>query len=238
MANAGAFHALFIVYQAPGAEVGEREIADLARAVAALPGLRDAFAFTPMPPGDQPFAKDGRGPALALQFDFATERDADAALVAEGPFASIVRGAGLSSLAGASVAHQRMVGRRFAVSDPAPGPAPVGAACTFLVEYPGSADDPEAWLNHYDAHHPPIMARFPGIRDIATFRPAWKSRNALPGVQATSMQRNKVVFDSVAALERALASPVMIDMRADSARFAPVTHRPTHHVMSTRKLTR
>ena len=94
----------------------------------------------------------------------------------------------------------------------------------------------EAWLDHYDAHHPPIMTRFPGIRDVATFRPAPSASDALPGERENAMQRNKVVFDSAAALVDALASPVMTEMRADASGFPPSTRRPTHHAMATHRL--
>ena len=52
------------------------------------------------------------------------------------------------------------------------------------------------------------------------------------------MQRNKVVFDSREALEAALASPVMQEMRADSAAFPEFTRRATHFAMATFDLLR
>jgi hypothetical protein len=50
------------------------------------------------------------------------------------------------------------------------------------------------------------------------------------------MQRNKVVFDSGEALVAALASPILAEMRADSAAFAKVTERPTHFANATHRL--
>jgi hypothetical protein len=47
------------------------------------------------------------------------------------------------------------------------------------------------------------------------------------------MQRNKVVFDSPAALTSALNSPVRHDMRASFGRFPPFTGPITHFPMAT-----
>ena len=47
------------------------------------------------------------------------------------------------------------------------------------------------------------------------------------------MQRNKVVFDSQAALTAALNSPVRHEMRASFGRFPPFTGPITHFPMAT-----
>lgn len=227
---------LFVIYRDAEAELSDADLESVASVVRALPGLQEGLAFTPMAAGEQPFAKDGRGPPLVLQLDFATAQDLNAALAGAGPLAQIVRPGALPSLAKAAVACQRMIGRRFATPDPVFRPAPGALPCTFLVDYPGTADNLEAWLDHYDAYHPPIMTRFPAIREVATFRPAPEAANDLPCGRATSMQRNKVAFDSSEALVAALASPVMAEMRADSAAFPPYSQRATHFVMATRRL--
>jgi len=237
MGESDVFPTLFIAWRDPVAELSEADLERLARAAARLRGLAGGLAFTPISvEGDHPFARDGRGPPLVLQLDFDAADDLDAALWAEGPLAEIVRRGGLPSLAGAAVAQQRMIGRRFAVPDPVSRLASGARPCTFLVEYPGTTADLEAWLDHYDAHHPPIMRRFPGVREVATFRPAPSERGALPCERESSMQRNKVVFDSAAALVAALDSPIMAEMRADLAAFPPFSRRPTHHAMATHRL--
>jgi len=78
--------------------------------------------------------------------------------------------------------------------------------------------------------------RFPEVREVATFRPAPELRVALPCAEGRSMQRNKVVFDSGEALVGALASPILSEMRADSAGFPPVSRRPTHFPTATHVL--
>jgi hypothetical protein len=230
---------LFIVYRDAEGQLSDADLQSVTDVVQALPGLQDGLAFTPIAAaGEQPFASDGRGPPLVLQLDFATAQDLDAALMGAGSLAQIVRPGALPSLANAAVACQRLIGRRFATPDPVFRLPHGSLACTFLVDYPGATDNLEAWLDHYDAHHPPIMTRFPEIREVATFRPDAEATNDLPCARETSMQRNKVVFDTPDKLAAALASPVMAEMRADSAAFPPYSQRPTHFVMATRRLSR
>jgi hypothetical protein len=228
---------LFMVYRDAEGQLSDADLQSVTDVVQALPGLQDGLAFTPIAAaGEQPFASDGRGPPLVLQLDFATAQDLDAALMGAGSLAQIVRPGALPSLANAAVACQRLIGRRFATPDPVFRVPHGSLACTFLVDYPGATDNLEAWLDHYDAHHPPIMTRFPEIREVATFRPDAEATNDLPCARETSMQRNKVVFDTPDKLAAALASPVMAEMRADSAAFPPYSQRPTHFVMATRRL--
>jgi hypothetical protein len=227
---------LFIVYRDAEAQLSDADLRSVSGVAQTLPGLQDGLAFTPIGAGEQPFARDGRGPPLVLQFDFATAQDLDAALMGAGSLAQIVRPGALPSLANAAVACQRLIGRRFATPDPVVRLPHGSLPCTFLVDYPGAADNLEAWLDHYDAHHPPIMTRFPEIREVATFRPDAEGTNDLPCAREISMQRNKVVFDSPDKLAAALASSVMVEMRADSAAFPPYSQRPTHFVMATRRL--
>jgi uncharacterized protein (TIGR02118 family) len=109
------------------------------------------------------------------------------------------------------------------------------ARCTYLVAYAGPADDEKAWQAHYLAHHPPIMARLPGIRELEVSLPLeWRCP---PGMEPVRhMQRNKVAFDSAEALEAALASPIRAEMREDYARLPRFTGRVTHFAMTTRVL--
>jgi hypothetical protein len=104
--------------------------------------------------------------------------------------------------------------------------------CTYLVAYEGAAEDLTAWLTHYIADHPPIMARFPGIRQIEIYTCIdWCG--GLPWPRVTHMQRNKVVFDNQAALTAALNSPVRHEMREAFHRFPSFTGPITHFPMET-----
>ena len=109
--------------------------------------------------------------------------------------------------------------------------------CTYLVAYEGPAEDEAAWHAHYLAHHPPLMARLPGICELEIYTrvdwvapPAWR--------RAHCMQRNKVAFDSPEALTAALHSPVRQAMRADYARLPPFSGAVRHFAMATRVVRR
>ncbi len=187
-------------------------------------GLLRALAFLGAEPApDGHFAADGAGPPLTLELGFADLPSLEnAAAIWERERAL-----------GATFTAQAMLGRRFATPDPVFRLGAGERPCTLLVAYPGTCDDLEAWLDHYDIYHPPIMVRFPAIRDVATFRPLPEARLPANWARGTAMQRNKVVFDSQAALEAALASPVRQEMRADFQVFPSFTGRPTHFPTTT-----
>jgi uncharacterized protein (TIGR02118 family) len=177
-------------------------------------GMRKAHVYTPERASD-PFLDDGAPPPLVVQLYFddlmRLEEACDGAL---------------AQYASRSVA-QAMAVRRYAV------PAPAAAKCTYLVAYDGPAEDEHAWHAHYLAHHPALMARLPGIRELEIYTrvdwfapPSWRRANC--------MQRNKVAFDSAAALTAALDSPIRLEMRADFQRLPPFSGAVTHYPMATR----
>ena len=217
---------LFVTTSAPGNRATDADLAEARASLAGMSGLQHARIMIPdESPADQPFAADGRGPDLALQLYFTERAAADAALSQSSPLANL---AALTRQPRAAVLHQLMRGRSF----PTHATASSDPCLTFLVTYPGPADDEPHWLDHYDIHHPPIMVRFPRIREVETYRPTeWSS--ALPFTRQTALQRNKVVFDKLDHLSAALASPVMIEMRADGKKFPPFAGKTSHFPMTT-----
>ena len=214
----------FIMVDA-GAPVGDVET--IAAIVRATPGLTAARLYTPERAHD-PYLDDGAPPPLVLQLYLETIEALEAAVGAGGHLQALA-----ARLPRAT--HQAMVARDFRVPDPTFRTAPGALPCTYLVHYPGPAEDLNAWLSHYIAHHPPIMARFPGIREIEICtRLDWC--DALPWRRVDAMQRNKVVFDDAAALTAALSSPVRHEMRADFARFPAYRGGNLHYPMATRVL--
>ena len=132
----------------------------------------------------------------------------------------------------APLAYEAMLVRSFEVPDAKIRSEPW---CTYLVAYDGPAEDPIAWHAHYLAHHPVIMAKLPGIRELEIYTAVdWVG--VLRGERVRSLQRNKVAFDSPAALSAALNSPLREEMRADFRKFPPFSGRVTHFPMLTRSM--
>jgi hypothetical protein len=93
--------------------------------------------------------------------------------------------------------------------------------------------DLNAWHGHYNRHHPPLMAKFPGVRGIEIYtRIDWVG--GLPWRREDMMQRNKLLFDSPEALSAGLLSPVLTEMRADFNQFPPFEGGNVHYVLETR----
>jgi uncharacterized protein (TIGR02118 family) len=173
------------------------------------PPCRRALLYEPHRVRD-PYLDDGAPPRRVAQLYFDTLAELEAAAPA---------------IAGRWRAEAMSV-HPFAV------PHPAAPRCTYLVAYEGPAEDEAAWQAHYLAHHPPIMARLPGIRELEVSLPLeWRCPPRLERVR--HMQRNKVAFDSAEALEAALASPVRAEMRKDYAQLPRFSGRVTHYAMTT-----
>ncbi len=117
-------------------------------ALGAMPGLEAALMHTPAQAND-PFLNDGAPPRLVLQLYFASLPDLERA-AAQAPWPQDL------------VSYEAMLVRRFSPSNSSNREP----WCTYLVRYEGPAQDPQAWLGHYLAHHPALMLRLPGIREL------------------------------------------------------------------------
>lgn len=153
----------------------------------------------------------------------------DAALHAALRAAGVDAAPGAAAQAGDVTARWR-AGLFRVEHEPVPAPRADGAApLALVVHYYGPVDDAAGFATHYVAHHPPILARLPGVREVLCYVPL---ESALPGLPADpTVIRNEVRFDSMDALLEALASPVLAELRADSKRF-PRFGRSTHYPMT------
>ncbi len=215
-----------------GTAADAAEVQATSAMLAGIAGLAKALVYTPSATHD-PYLNDGAPPALGLQLYFSDIAVLEAALAPQGPLQALADGRLLPSLAGADVRQQAMLVREYPVPD-ARFRTPAGEPhCSYLVSYQGTAEDLNLWLSYYIQHHPVIMARFPEIRQIEIYtRIDWCG--FLPWPRVDYMQRNKVVFDSPAALTAALNSPVRHEMRADFKNFPPFNGDNTHFPMLTR----
>jgi hypothetical protein len=231
-----AYFAYFEVADA-AARIAPTDLDHVIGVVRHLPRLVRGLVFTPTETRTEHyFADDPPAPALALQLDFATIADLEDILRRDGALQSLAAAEALPSLEGARVTHQAMVARPFPVDDPKFATAPGALPCSYLVHYPGAADDLNAWLGYYLDHHPQIMRTFPAIRQIEIFtRLDWIS--FMPWKRVDHMQRNKLVFDQPDDVTRSMRSPTMQRMRADYAQFPPFSGGNVHYPMLTRDVT-
>ena len=220
---------LFIIYRNdPAFRLSGADKERLGEELRSTPRLSRAHLYTPEVASD-PFLDDGAPPPLALQLYFPTLPALEAAAARDGHLQVLADAAEFPGFARAPATQQAMLAREFSVPDAAVRGSP---HCTYLVAYEGPAEDLNAWLGFYLAHHPAIMATMPGIRELEICtRVDWVG--FLPWPRAEHMQRNKTAFDSAAALTAALNSPVRRAMRADYNSFPPFAGKTTHFAMST-----
>jgi hypothetical protein len=224
---------LFLTFKS-GGDVTATELAQLTTLVRATPRLAKALVHTSASTSD-PYVKDGPSPSLVLQLYFATLPDLEAAAARSGHLRALTSHDEFRGLAQAEATQQAMLVRPFAVPEPALSTPQGEPYCTYLVSYEGEAEDLNAWHTHYLENHTRHMAMFPGIRELEVYtRLDWVSM--LPCPRVNFMQRNKVAFDSPAALHVALNSPVRHEMRADFRGFPPFSGRNNHYAMETRAL--
>lgn len=180
-----------------------------AAAFAAIDGVERALVHSAAHAHD-PYLDDGPPPTMALQLYFARAEH----LPRQWPRPPL--------------GYEAMEVHAFAVPDARIRTEPW---CTYLVRYEGPAKDERAWLAHYLANHPPLMARLPGIRELEIYAPLDWSCGAR---RVRSLQRNKTAFDSPAALTAALNSPMREEMRKDFRDFPEYSGKVTHFPMFTR----
>jgi len=221
--------ALILFYDPqPGLSLAKGEIAALHRLLAAVPEVTEAMVFTPAAASDL-YVDDGASPPLGVQLHFATLEALEAACMTASPLAKL--GDAVPSLAGGVATVQAFWRRTWEVPEPSLQ-ATGGLPCSYVVHYPGPAQNLNAWLDHYITGHPPLFQRLPGIRAIEILtRVDWVSR--LPMQKANHMQRNRVMFDSPQALTDALQSPVRHELRADFHTFPPFEGGNFHYPMWT-----
>jgi hypothetical protein len=195
-----------------------------------LPGLVSHDLYVGVTDGAKdPLVDDGPGPLLIAMLAFA---DADALGKA------IVSAKFEQSLArlpdGMRAAGEAMECRHYPVAD-ADAPAQLRAPFSYVVRYHRPAEDEAAFIANYVATHPPTLARLPAIRNVMCYFPL--NRPNPPGLAKSNyMLGNEVVFDDVAAFNRAMASPVRHELRAHYRAFPPFSGANTHYPMLRRRV--
>jgi uncharacterized protein (TIGR02118 family) len=170
---------------------------------------------------------DGPAPALMIQIDM-SDHSGVRALVESDEFRQLILAESAYGGAIDDLTLDVFETVHFAI----PGqqePPPRTAPLSFVVRYYGPTQDGTAFVRFYTENHPPILATFPGIRNVLCYLPLeWRTSGEVP--DARVIIGNEVVFDDLDALNRALESDVLPRLKADGRRFAKFGYN-THHAM-------
>lgn len=223
--------AYIAMFEYPEQGKGGISAADLqtVRSVAAgLAGLVRADLYCPEHVQDA-YTDDGGLRGFGFQLYFAELAPLEAAIAADGGLQALAGPGALPSLAGSAVTQQAMLRRAVLARDHVKAAT---GQCSFLVYYPGPAEDLNIWLSHYLEEHPPVMKQIPGVREIEILtRIDWV--DAMPWQRVHHMQRNRGVFDSVEALGAALQSPIRQVMQEHYEHFPPFEGDSYHYGVNT-----
>jgi len=190
----------------------------------ALPGLVSHDLYVGVDDAEDPLVEDGLGPLVMAMLAFVDARALDA-VIATGAL-----GAPLAKLPeDLRAVGEAMECRHYPVAGAA-APADLRAPFSYVVRYHRPAEDEAAFIANYIATHPPTLARLPGIRNVMCYFPL--DRPNPPGLAKPGyMLGNEVVFDDVAAFNRAMASAVRQELRAHFRAFPPFSGANTHYPM-------
>jgi len=194
-----------------------------------LPGLRSFDAYLPVSGGKDPHVDDGAGPCVLCILAFADEEALRAAVSS----ATFTRG--LADLPSTATASADAMHRKCYGVDGEIDQHELVAPFSYVVRYHRPAEDERAFVAHYVASHPALLATLPGIRSVLCYFPlAWSDPNGLPS--ARYMLGNEVAFDSIDHFNAAMQSPVRHEVRAHYRNFPPFSGRNTHYPMLRERL--
>jgi uncharacterized protein (TIGR02118 family) len=104
---------------------------------------------------------------------------------------------------------------------------------SYFVRYRGSAADPGRFVEHYASHHAAILKEFTGIRTLSLHEPVdWN--DPFPVQPDGTALLAQMMFDTPAALDRALQSEARRRAREDFGRFPKFRGEVTHQAMRRR----
>ncbi|MGO4406233.1 EthD family reductase [Bosea sp. RAF48] len=98
----------------------------------------------------------------------------------------------------------------------------------YFVRYEGQSSEPERFVDYYMNTHGSFMKGYPGIRSAIVHLPVEGWHDPLKINPGTSFMLGEFTFDSVDALNAALASEARIRAREDAGRFPHFEGKVTH----------
>lgn len=101
---------------------------------------------------------------------------------------------------------------------------------SYFVRYEGTSSDAAAFMRHYREKHVPILARWPGLQRVVLHTPVeWN--DPFPVNRGRAALLAQLEFQSVEALNAALAGPERAEARKDFQQFPPFDGTVVHQVM-------
>lgn len=190
----------------------------------------DAVEFYSPEPGDVPKLDDEPPPAIIVQIDVGAEATARE-LVEASEFRE-------HFLDGSAAANGRtLLELTEVVNYPLPGKAQAAtrsAPLSFVVRYYGPVADGREFVEFYTKNHPPIVGKFPNIRNVLCYLPlGWKDSGRID--DSRLLIGNEVVFDDLDALLAAMNTPVLQEA-LDDAELFQAFGASTHHAMHREKV--
>ncbi|MFT5349505.1 MAG: hypothetical protein ACI909_001075 [Planctomycetota bacterium] len=226
-------HFIYIQSSDASASLSVEIIPQVREIILTTPGLTRGLFNLPAQAHDY-YTDDGPSPCLALQLYYADLETLEQQIGSKGHLQKLDDPILWTGLPGLRITHQVMYARDYSL-DNAVYHSDREPPCSYLVHYPGKADDFNAWLNYYLDYHPQILRTFPGCREMEVYtRVDW--RDALSWERVNYMQRNRLIFDSANALEAALNSDFRHKSRADFEKFPSFTGSNIHFPMLTEDL--
>lgn len=219
---------VFVTFPGPAGDAAALETAFVdgpLTGLAAAPGLR--FIESYQPAGETPEFQECASPPLLVELNLDEPEDAQQ-LLGSSRFRDVLT---------LSEHGQATVDVFHAVQFPLPGharPPPRESPLSFVVRYYRPAPDQAAFVAFYTTNHPLLLARLPGIRNVLCYLP---TGIPLPeGIESSgAFFGNEVVFDDLTALNHALASDILPQLRAEGKQFPPYGHN-THRAMLRRQV--
>lgn len=227
-------YCLFLLAQEtriPTEVIEAKQLLQLAFALRSIHGLTQLVSHQAVGGVRDPAIKDTAGPDHAFQLYFDELLSLERVLISGSALDRALTSNNAPLRRHLDWHHQVMAVRRYPLPGrPSRSKVTAQHECTYLVAYEGRSADDEKWLAHYLRHHPPIMARLPGLRKLEVYsRMDYRSDLAIK--KSRSLQRNVAVFDSQEQLNDALDSPVRQELRADYEGFPRFEGTSPHRAM-------
>ncbi|NML30227.1 hypothetical protein [Paraburkholderia antibiotica] len=187
----------------------------------AIDGLVEAIHYAPAVVRD-PLLAAMPSPDSLLVLHFRKLGELARACASGGALTELLYRSPLQALREHNLTAQAMWTQRYPVADAADA-ADASAAkpprdgCAYWAGYEGDPPDPQAWVDEYRGAHVPLMQRFADVRAIEVYNRLDYSPADLPARCLNWMLRSRVLFDTDAALQAALHSPVRRALRAHRA---------------------